>query len=55
MYDQADAAGFIRLYGLPLRVAALKEREASNAAQATVLPLPARPRRRVREAAGGDR
>ncbi|HEX2190370.1 MAG TPA: argininosuccinate synthase [Longimicrobiaceae bacterium] len=27
VYDQADAAGFIRLYGLPMRVAALKERE----------------------------
>jgi argininosuccinate synthase len=26
VYDQADAAGFIRLYGLPYRVAALKER-----------------------------
>jgi len=32
VYDQADAAGFIRLYGLPLRVAALKEREAAPAA-----------------------
>jgi argininosuccinate synthase len=27
VYDQADAAGFIRLYGLPMRVAALKQRE----------------------------
>jgi argininosuccinate synthase len=27
VYDQADAAGFIRLYGLPMRVAALKARE----------------------------
>jgi len=27
VYDQADAAGFIRLYGLPMRVAALKEQE----------------------------
>ncbi len=26
VYDQADAAGFIRLYGLPLRVAALKRK-----------------------------
>jgi len=25
VYNQADAAGFIRLYGLPMRVAALKE------------------------------
>ncbi len=29
VYDQADAAGFIRLYGLPMRVAALKEMEAA--------------------------
>jgi argininosuccinate synthase len=29
VYDQADAAGFIRLYGLPMRVAALKAREAA--------------------------
>jgi argininosuccinate synthase len=28
VYDQADAAGFIRLYGLPMRVAALKDLEA---------------------------
>jgi argininosuccinate synthase len=28
VYDQADAGGFIRLYGLPLRVAALRDREA---------------------------
>jgi argininosuccinate synthase len=27
VYDHADAAGFIRLFGLPLRVAALQERE----------------------------
>jgi argininosuccinate synthase len=27
VYDQADAAGFIRLFGLPNRVAALRERE----------------------------
>lgn len=30
VYDQADAAGFIRLYGLPMRVAALKERESAG-------------------------
>ena len=29
VYNQADAAGFIRLYGLPMRVAALKEQETS--------------------------
>jgi argininosuccinate synthase len=33
VYDQADAAGFIRLYGLPMRVAALKQMESP-------LPLP---------------
>jgi argininosuccinate synthase len=27
VYNQADAAGFIRLYGLPMRVAALKEQQ----------------------------
>jgi argininosuccinate synthase len=32
VYNQADAAGFIRLYGLPMRVAALKE-------QQTAVPL----------------
>ena len=31
VYDQADAAGFIRLYGLPMRVAALREQEAGTA------------------------
>jgi argininosuccinate synthase len=43
VYDQADAAGFIRLYGLPYRVAALKEAgmqaagasEAAQVAEAT--------------------
>jgi argininosuccinate synthase len=32
VYDQADAAGFIRLYGLPYRVAALKAAEAADPA-----------------------
>jgi argininosuccinate synthase len=32
VYDQADAAGFIRLYGLPLRVSAIREREAARQA-----------------------
>jgi len=32
VYDQADAAGFIRLYGLPMRVAALKAQEKAGAA-----------------------
>jgi argininosuccinate synthase len=30
VYNQADAAGFIRLYGLPMRVAALKAQEAAQ-------------------------
>ena len=34
VYRQADAAGFIRLYGLPMRVAALKEAEARAADEA---------------------
>ncbi|MDQ3388587.1 MAG: argininosuccinate synthase [Gemmatimonadota bacterium] len=34
VFDQADAAGFIRLYGLPLRVAALREREGALSAAA---------------------
>jgi len=32
VYQQSDAAGFIRLYGLPLRVRALKDMERSGAA-----------------------
>jgi argininosuccinate synthase len=31
VFDQADAAGFIRLYGLPMRVAALKSLETDRA------------------------
>jgi argininosuccinate synthase len=34
VYDQADAAGFIRLYGLPTRVAALKAAENARAVPA---------------------
>ena len=30
VYQQADAAGFIRLYGLPMRVRALKDRELAH-------------------------
>ncbi|HEX8213336.1 MAG TPA: argininosuccinate synthase [Longimicrobium sp.] len=37
VYNQADAAGFIRLYGLPMRVAALKEQE--TAAPLGITPL----------------
>jgi argininosuccinate synthase len=36
VYDQADAAGFIRLFGLPMRVAALKEQEAAPLAAVDV-------------------
>jgi argininosuccinate synthase len=38
VYDQADAAGFIRLYGLSSRVAALKDREMASASS-EVVPL----------------
>ncbi len=38
VYDQADAAGFIRLYGLPMRVAALKERETPTGLGAELAP-----------------
>lgn len=34
VFNQADAGGFIRLYGLPTRVAALKERETAAVANA---------------------
>jgi argininosuccinate synthase len=37
VYDQADAAGFIRLYGLPMRVAAL--RDGAGSASPTTSPL----------------
>ncbi|HLM67807.1 MAG TPA: argininosuccinate synthase [Longimicrobium sp.] len=37
VYNQADAAGFIRLYGLPMRVAALKEQQ--TAAPLGITPL----------------
>src|SRR5438309_569295 len=38
VYQQSDAAGFIRLFSLPTRVRALKDQEAANEA-ANVLPL----------------
>lgn len=38
VYQQSDAAGFIRLFSLPARVRALKDQEAANEA-ANVLPL----------------
>ena len=37
VYDQADAAGFIRLYGLPIRVAALKARAGAELASIPAL------------------
>ena len=37
VYDQSDAAGFIRLYGLPMRVAALRDQEASSPAAVEAL------------------
>ena len=36
VYNQADAAGYIRLFALPMRVAALKEQE--TAAEASIAP-----------------
>src|SRR3954462_11192367 len=39
VYQQSDAAGFIRLFGLSARVRALKDQEMAGAASA-VLPLP---------------
>jgi argininosuccinate synthase len=41
VYQQADAAGFIRLYGLPLRVAALREAEAAIPTPELELPVTA--------------
>lgn len=38
VYDQADAAGFIRLYGLPMRVAALREQAAATVPGLTAEP-----------------
>jgi argininosuccinate synthase len=40
VYDQADAAGFIRLYGLPLRIAALRSQVAGRAIEAPPVPTP---------------
>jgi argininosuccinate synthase len=31
VYEQSDAAGFIRLYGLPMRVRAIKDQEMAAA------------------------
>jgi argininosuccinate synthase len=43
VYDQADAAGYIRLFGLPYRVAALKEAaRAETTLVGTAAPSPAR-------------
>jgi argininosuccinate synthase len=44
VYDQADAGGFIRLFGLPTRVAALKEQEERAAReQGERIPAPLAP------------
>ena len=42
VYEQADAAGFIRLYGLSHRVRALKDQEAAAAAASGVPTAPSR-------------
>jgi argininosuccinate synthase len=41
VYQQSDAAGFIRLFGLSQRVRALKDQEQELAARAAEAPLPA--------------
>lgn len=41
VYDQADAAGYIRLFALPMRVAALKEQEAEAARPQLVMDVAA--------------
>jgi argininosuccinate synthase len=40
VYQQSDAAGFIRLFALPARVRALKDREAAARKQAARTPAP---------------
>ena len=41
VYQQSDAAGFIRLFALPARVRALKDQELSAAAPRASMPVPA--------------
>ena len=41
VYEQSDAAGFIRLYGLPARVRALKDQELADRAQVEAVTAPA--------------
>ena len=41
VYQQSDAAGFIRLYGLAQRVRALKDQELVAAAESGSAPSPA--------------
>jgi argininosuccinate synthase len=41
VYDQADAAGYIRLYGLPMRVAALKAAEAAAGGRSALVDVAA--------------
>jgi argininosuccinate synthase len=40
VYEQSDAAGFIRLFALPARVRALKDQELSAASVAGIVPAP---------------
>ncbi len=56
VYDQADAGGFIRLYGLPARVAALKrhEREGQGQGDPATTTTPARHPAAAIAAANGD-
>jgi argininosuccinate synthase len=43
VYEQSDAAGFIRLYGLPARVRALKDQELADAKAVDAVTAPAAP------------
>ncbi len=40
VYQQSDAAGFIRLFALPARVRAIKDQELAAAKAATPAPAP---------------
>jgi argininosuccinate synthase len=42
VYEQSDAAGFIRLFGLPARVRALKDRQLEASERASRPGVPAR-------------
>ena len=49
VYEQSDAAGFIRLFALPARVRAIKDQEMELAAQRRSRFRPTHSRRRRRE------